>query len=1787
MGLPLDASAQNVLTYKYDNFRSGANTNEIILTLANVNVNQFSKLFTYALDGYVYSQPLYVSNLTIPGQGTHNVVFVGTENDSVYAFDADSNVGPNGGLLWHTNLGIAQISVNNYGVRYHHNVLNPLIGITGTPVIDPVSGTLYVDTFCGVIANTNNGFHLLHALSITNGAERPYSPVLVTASVPGRGVDATNGIVMFAGQNQMNRPALTLVGGTLFLAFGSYGDTDPFHGWVIGYNATNLVQLTNYVFATTPNATTNDFGVNAGEGAIWMGGDGLCVDANTNLYFETGNGSFSANTNGGDYGDSFVKLSTTNQVSQFTVADYFTPWNQASMAVGDQDLGSGGPILLPDSAGSVAHPHLIIGAGKEGTLYLLDRDNLGHFNATNDNQIVQELHGAIGGLFGSADYFNNLIFFQGSGDVMKAFRITNGVMTTAPVSQSATSFSSFMTPSISANGTNDAIAWAIQTDAFGNNGPAVLHAYNATNLAQELYNSSQNLNRDNPGGAIKYAVPVVANGRVFVGAEYALSVFGVGTILPPPTISPNGGIYTNSVLVTLADATNGTTIYYTLDGTEPTTSSRLYTVPFILTNTTAVNAIAVQSGAFNSAVTSASFINSSTLGNGTGLLGSYWTNTTSAAFTNVTFAISPTLVRTDETVNFNFGSSGPAPIIGGTNYAVRWTGSVQPQFSEPYTFYTMADDGVRLYVNGRLLINDWADQPATTMSGTIMLKAQQLYNIELDYYYKTNDSNGAQVSLSWSSPSTPQAIIPQTQIYPYTNPPPIIILSSPANGSIYTAAASVSIAADADTPYNVISEVDFYANGSLFGTLSNSSDAPLYALTITGLNSNPGGETTNSVQVSATPSVSSAVVLTTTNVEAAGSDWTLAIWKTNGTGTAVLPVAGHAYAEIFNGVLAGNALNNARIRNPTGAASTFPGDSLTININCELREKSGVNGAILNFPGVNGNPGLVLNGGILNVGESEASPFPITGTIQVTRQTYISNGAGGVGGGLNTDTGTRQWNLAGVLGGTGNIVLINNKDSVPQIISGTSNTFSGQWIVQCGWLQGTNANSLGTNSITVDPGYNGYTNDLPQATSPSLTSPDANFPSLTGAIFEPSYNLNSAGTLTLVNGGQIKLHQNCTFAAVTIEGVVLSAGPHPYSELAANFPNNFLPGGSGSIMVDVPIAIPSPTPVPVGLSATAGNIQVSLSWNASLGATNYNVKRSTTNGGPYTTVASLTGTSYTNTGLVNGTTYYYVVSAISAPGYSLTAVATDGSGLSGTSSPVHITVNAGSELPYGLTNNGTVSPFLNMPTVVPAIFPGTLPLLLSGTGAFGNITNRTPASGLIPYVPNNPLWSDAAVKSRYMALPNHGGPITPDEQISFLPTNSWNFPAGTVFVKNFDLVVNEANMNTPLRRLETRLLVRDINGAVYGVVYKWRPDNSDADLLFTSLNEDILITNATGVRTQTWYYPSPSDCLTCHTFVANYILGVNTRQLNGNEIYPATGNTDNQLRTLNRLGLFNPAINEANVTNYAYLSALTNLSASLEQRARSYLDANCAQCHQPGGVGITLDARYDTPLANQNITNYPAQLSLGYDNACIVRAKDAWRSMLLRRINTSDPTIKMPTLARNLIDTNAVQVITDWINSLPGTPALAPPTITPGGGLFIPSVTVALQSPDTNATLYYTLNGTLPTTNSFVYTAPFLLTNSALLTANAFETNFNNSVTANALFTIQPFAYFTSTGFLTNGQFQLGFSGMPGQNYVLQATTNFVNWIPLSTNLAMTNLFPLIDSGATNFPYRFYRTLEQ
>jgi len=325
----------------------------------------------------------------------------------------------------------------------------------------------------------------------------------------------------------------------------------------------------------------------------------------------------------------------------------------------------------------------------------------------------------------------------------------------------------------------------------------------------------------------------------------------------------------------------------------------------------------------------------------------------------------------------------------------------------------------------------------------------------------------------------------------------------------------------------------------------------------------------------------------------------------------------------------------------------------------------------------------------------------------------------------------------------------------------------------------------------------------------------------------------------------------------------------------------------------------------------------------------------------------------------------------------------------------------------------------------------TLPKLLSQTGAFADLPALQPASGLLPYAVNSPLWSDGAVKSRWVALATNA-------VVGFAPAGRWSFPAGTVFVKHFSLPVDDTNPKV-LRRLETRLLVRDTGGAVYGASYKWRDDNSDADLINAGFTEDITVKTATGSRVQKWFYPGRQDCLTCHTTISGGVLGVNTRQLNGDFTYPETGLRDNQLRAWNRLDLFDPPLDDKNLPLLPKLVNVTNTVANLNTRVRSYLDSNCSHCHQPGGAGAFFDARFDTPLARQNLINGPVQNPLTIAGAKVIVPGDTNKSVLFHRVCLVGQN-QMPPIAKNVVDDQAVAVIAKWISSMHPVTASLPKT---------------------------------------------------------------------------------------------------------------------------------------------------
>lgn len=518
---PSGSGFPGVITQHNDIFRTGQNVYETTLTPAVVsNPGKFGKLFSQSVDGYIYAQPLYLPGVMIGG-AVHNVIFVVTEADSVYAFDADSNSGANAAPLWHASLidaahgaaaGATTVDSNN---DIGCGDLVPQIGITATPTIDPSTNTMYVEAK----SKENGAFvHRLHALDITSGAEKAPGPVVITATVKGNGDGSNGGQITFDNLHQNARPGILLLNGVVYLAYASHCDYSPYHGWLFAYDASTFA-LDNF-YVTTPNG---------GLGGFWMSGTGIAADSNGNIFIVTGNGDFdTTHIPATELGDSILKLSLG--VSGLSLTDYFTPYDQDNLDNGDVDLGSGGVVLLPDQPGNVKH--LMVQSGKEGTIYLINRDQLTannmHYcssNCSSDPQIAQELQSEVGGMWSAPAYWNSTLYFWGSGDVLNAFPLTNGLMSTSPSSSGPDTLSfPSATPSISANGNFSGIVWALDTTAYTSNGPAVLHAYDATNVANSLY-SSATVAADQAGAAAKFAVPTIANGKVYVGTATELDVY--------------------------------------------------------------------------------------------------------------------------------------------------------------------------------------------------------------------------------------------------------------------------------------------------------------------------------------------------------------------------------------------------------------------------------------------------------------------------------------------------------------------------------------------------------------------------------------------------------------------------------------------------------------------------------------------------------------------------------------------------------------------------------------------------------------------------------------------------------------------------------------------------------------------------------------------------------------------------------------------------------------------------------------------------------------------------------------------------------------------------------------------------------------------------------------------------------------------------------------------------------------------------------------------------------------
>lgn len=859
----LTSSPSDVVGYHNDLSSSGQQLAETQLTPSTVNTSQFQKQFATPVDGQVYAQPLYLSSVQITSgtqQGTHSVVYMATEHDSLYAIDSRG-----GNVLWKTSfLDTTNAVVNKLGAATITTVpqgdiisgdLVPEIGITSTPVIDRATGLLYLlaktkQSFTG--SSTPHYVQTLYEVNVQSGAVVRSTVIGDTGYSGGtytyRTVDVGKGIdpyvvgtgsgavtvggqsrVYFNGLREFNRSGLVLNNGNVYIGFASHGDNGPYHGELLRYSTSTLA-LTG-IINTTPNS-------GEGEGGIWMGGGIPAIDANGDLYVVTGNGAFDGaaikngsgqiigtsglNASGfpvnGNYGDAFLRISDdpTSTVSTqnkngwgLKIADYFSPLNNQDLDARDGDLGSGGPMLLPASVGSAAHPNLLVGAGKDGTVYLIDRANMGHFDALTDH-IVQEwgktsTTGINGSLNTPAFYMTpgsttqgTIYYFPGYGGDGRAYSISNAAMSNAYTSHTTDTIGQLDgTPSISANGNTNGIVWVLDR------GASQLKAYLASNLATQLWTSGQAPNaRDQLNGSVtKFAVPTVADGIVMVGssgtgASGFLVVYGPPT---PPTSAPAAptnavasAVAFNQVNITWVDNSSNEDefdiersddagAHWTQVGA---VSANVVAYGDLTTLATTTYSYRVRArNTFNS-VSYSAYTNVTTtttpvappLGTGDGAAGAYFNDSGGQHFVGT-----PALSRVDSTIDFNLGGGSPGSGIGADNFSVRWTGKIQPSYSQTYTFYTQSDDGVRLSINGQTVIDNFNDHGTIENTGTIALSAGAQYAFVMEFYEAGGD---AVARLSWSSASTPKQVVPRSQLYSGTAPvAPIGLAATAVSGT--------------------------------------------------------------------------------------------------------------------------------------------------------------------------------------------------------------------------------------------------------------------------------------------------------------------------------------------------------------------------------------------------------------------------------------------------------------------------------------------------------------------------------------------------------------------------------------------------------------------------------------------------------------------------------------------------------------------------------------------------------------------------------------------------------------------------------------------------------------------------------------------------------------------------------------------------------------------------------------------------------------------------------------------
>jgi fibronectin type 3 domain-containing protein len=1358
-----------------------------------VNSTDFGKLFATTVDGQVYAEPLYVENVNITtgaNQGSHNVVFVATEHDSLYAIDANSGV-----VLWQVALLTAEHGGTVSSVPsslVNSSDLSPEIGITATPVIDLTTNTIFVEAKEEEIASDGTHVeHHLYAINIDSGAIN--NKVLIADSigdnvvsgpaVAGNGAGSSGGVVKFDALRQLDRPALTLVNGTIYMAFASHGDNGPYHGWILGYSESSLAQTA--VFNVNPNGS---------DDGIWQSGGNLAyetVNGNTYLYFETGNGTFDTtltqspfNPNlmipsQGDYGDSFVKVeidgstpvsgtfNATNNINGWGmhVVDYFTPMNEGNLSAGDTDLGSGAPILLPASAGSAAHPNLLVGAGKEGRIYLIDRDDMGGYhgdaagdgNSGTDDVVQETAPGAVNASFDTPTYFNGVLYYVGAyGDEARTFTISDAVMSSTSVTQSADSYGfpgSTATISTNPSGGN-AIVWDIA-------GPGTnqLRAYNASDgYSDEIYTSAQAANsRDSLGSAVKFTVPTVADGEVFVGTSNSLVVYGLlqqSTSAPAAPSNLVANAFSGSVVQltwtdndTPPNSAEGYNIYVSTDDTNFTqvgtasAGATAFAVGGLQLSTTyyfkinAFNGIGTSAYSNTANATTSNqpgVLNfSSGFANSGGLLtynGSAKINGTSAELTDggglesgSFFSTNPVDVTsfsnefTFQLLNpnadgFTFCIQGVGPTAlgpggGGLGYGPDSPGGTPGILSSmAIKFDLYNNDGEGSDSTGEYTDGVSPTVPAIDLSNTgINLHSGDVFEVLMNYdgttlnVFITDTNTGASASQSYAV-NLPQVIGSGTGYVGFTggtggataiqniltwdySPTAAVPPAAPSNltGTVVSGSEiDISWTNNATNASNVLIDrstdgVHFAQIASVAGTINSYHDTSLspgvtYYYEVQSSNSAGDSAFSNVFQAATLTAPAPPSNLTATNITTTEVDLSWTNNATNATGIKILEQLG----------------NNSSLLIASGLSPTttsykitglIPGSTYLFEV--DATNSNGPSGAAT--ISVDTLPGQVT-GVAAKAGQGQItitwSADPGAVTYNVYRAT--TSGAEGSTPAWSGIAGTSYLDTTAVPGTTYyyEVTAVDPNSASPTDTAGESAKSAEVFAQTPAFVLDISAGGPAAGSFVADTDFSGgrassgshatvittgITNPPPQSvlqharvgnftyTIPGLTAGA----SYTVRLDFDEYYFNTAGSRVFdvsINGTPVLTNFDI-FAAAGGENIAVAESFSATASTAGAITIGFTTVVNNALVNGIEISEASavtPPMAPSGLAASAGNAQVGLTWSAVAGATGYDVYRGTKSGGEtlLTAGTNISTTSFTDTGVVNGTQYYYYVTAV-------------------------------------------------------------------------------------------------------------------------------------------------------------------------------------------------------------------------------------------------------------------------------------------------------------------------------------------------------------------------------------------------------------------------------------------------------------------------------------------------------------------------------------------------------------